>query len=120
MDYFSKKELECKCGCGIANIDDKMLSKLNMLRHLIGKPLTLNSACRCSQHNKNVGGVSTSLHITTQEKAGTAVDIRCSDKHMRYLIVEAAIALRFTGIGVHKSFIHLSNNDAVKEGVFLY
>lgn len=120
MNYFSKKELECKCGCGIANIDDILLSKLNMLRHLIGKPLILNSACRCPSHNKSVGGVATSLHVTTADKAGTAIDIRCDDKHMRYLIVETAIALQFTGIGMHKSFIHLSNNDKVKEGIFLY
>ncbi|MDE7469159.1 MAG: peptidase M15 [Desulfovibrionaceae bacterium] len=120
MNYFSTKELQCKCGCRTMSIDAVFLAKLNMLRQLLNTPLILTSACRCVSHNKKVGGVPTSLHVTTDEKPCTAVDIACTDKHMRYRIIESAIALKFTGIGCHKSFIHLSNNENTKEGVFFY
>lgn len=69
--HFTKKEATCKCGCGYLRINDVLVQKLEKLRAYLGhKPITITSWCRCEKHNKAVGGVPTSNHMT-----GEAVDI---------------------------------------------
>ena len=118
--FFSKKELQCKCGCNIYNISPTMLYKLNTMRIIRNKPIIITSACRCQQHNSKIQGSPTSLHITSDNVACRAVDIKVSNKHERMEIVKIAIALDFTGIGIANSFIHLSNDTAIIEGIYKY
>jgi zinc D-Ala-D-Ala carboxypeptidase len=111
--YFYDKELTCKCGCGMT-VQPDFLKKLNDLRELLKVPLVLTSAARCPIHNVKVGGAPSSKH-----KDGIAVDIAAKDGNMKYKIIEGALKLGFTGIGIHKDFIHL---DTRKESqvVWLY
>ncbi len=67
---FSRKEFACKCGCGFDAVDVDLLSGLQALRDLAGRPITITSACRCEAHNKKVGGASKSYHVKAK-----AVDI---------------------------------------------
>jgi len=100
-NYFSDKELQCRCGCGMT-VQPDFLRKLNDLRELLGIPLQLTSAARCPAHNTAVGGAPSSKH-----KDGIAVDIASKDGNLKYKIVEAALKLGFNGVGIHKDFIHL-------------
>lgn len=69
--HFKKSEFSCKCGCGFDNIDLKLVTLLEQIRsHFRDKPLYITSGCRCSKHNKNVGGVQGSRHVL-----GKAADI---------------------------------------------
>ncbi len=105
MNYFSRDELVCKCGCNKNYFNAETLEKLNRLRQAMGKPIVLNSAYRCPKYNEEIGATQT--HAT-----GRAVDIKCSYKDA-YNIIELAFMYGFTGIGVQQKgqsrFIHLDD-----------
>lgn len=65
-EHFSRRELACKCGCGLCNVAPELLRLLETIRALLNTPIYVNSGCRCESHNKAVGGVSTSKHLTGQ------------------------------------------------------
>lgn len=69
--HFSKKELSCKCGCGFIYENAALLSILEDVReHFGGRPVVINSGCRCRAHNREVGGRENSRHLY-----GEAADI---------------------------------------------
>lgn len=70
IKYFKKEEFTCKCGCGLNNLDLKLASILEQIREHFGKACIVTSGCRCSKHNKAVGGVQGSRHVL-----GKAADI---------------------------------------------
>ena len=90
-NYFSEKELMCKCGCKTYNFDKDFLDKLNHIRYNVGQPLIVTSGCRCKEHNKKVGGTEESSHTK-----GLAVDISCSDSVLRSKIIKQAINFGIT------------------------
>ena len=61
--YFTDKELSCNC-CGLQKYVPSFLNDLLALRLAYGKPMPLTCGCRCPSHNKEVGGVSNSYHLT--------------------------------------------------------
>ena len=103
--WFKEKELKCKCGCGLNNVDSRALNMLDFARDISGIPFKLNSACRCYQHNKNVGGVVDSSH-RGDKKPSTAFDVRVHDNKDRFKILMGLIKAGFTRIVIYKSFIH--------------
>jgi len=100
---FVRGEFRCKCGCGFDAVDWQLVESLQMVRDTTGRPVVINSACRCEAHNRAIGGKRYSQHLY-----GKAADIRIPG----YTIpqVEAVIngieAFRNGGIGVYKDFIH--------------
>lgn len=98
---FSKKELECQCGCGMVP-NQLLIDRLQQLRDVLGRPLKINSAARCAKHNSVIGGAKASKHVL-----GEAVDIGITSGNEGYTIVKEAMKLGFNGIGVAKTFIHL-------------
>lgn len=111
-EYFTKAELECQCGCGVAAMDEDFMDLLDTLREDYG-PITLNSAYRCPEHNAKVSSTGRGGPHTT----GKAVDVRVAmgDAHR---LIKLALLLGFTGIGVKQRgagrFLHL---DTITEGV---
>lgn len=81
IKYFKKEEFTCKCGCGLNNINLKLVQIADEIREKIGVPLIVSSGCRCSKHNKNVGGVLNSRHIS-----GKAVDLIAKGKDKNELL----------------------------------
>lgn len=102
---FSRDEFACKCGCGFDDINLLLVGILQYFRDLIGKPITINSACRCTTHNEEVGGEPNSYHVD-----GEAIDFTCVDFFDLSLI---ANRLHNWGGGFHfyqnRKFIHLDN-----------
>ena len=115
-NYFSEKELMCKCGCKTYNFDKDFLDKLNHIRYNVGQPLIVTSGCRCEEHNKKVGGTKESSHTK-----GLAVDIACSDSILRFKIIKQAINFGITRIGIGDTFIHLDvDPDKSQNVIWLY
>lgn len=71
IKHFKKSEFTCKCGCGLNNIDIKLVEILDNIREHFGQACTVTSGTRCAKHNKNVGGVANSRHLS-----GKAADIK--------------------------------------------
>lgn len=60
---FSRKEFTCQCGCGFDNVDLRLVKTLQVIRDAAQHPIVIMSGCRCSSHNKIVGGVANSSHL---------------------------------------------------------
>ena len=104
---FSRSEFTCKCGCGICRVDEPFILRLQLVRNQAGFAFTVNSGCRCPEHNKDEGGKPESDHLTTQEISCEGVDIKIENSIRRFRIIEAAIDAKFRRIGIYPSFIHL-------------
>lgn len=108
--HFKWEELECRCGCGARWVQEEALMKLERLRVALGVPFSPNSACRCPAHNRAVGGVSSSQHISTPEIACTAFDIPIRPGAPKERIIREAEAVGFRGIGAnYRTFVHVDN-----------
>jgi uncharacterized protein YcbK (DUF882 family) len=110
--YFKPEEFECKCGCGLNNVNDVLIQQLNIARHSAGVPFIITSATRCSKHNKSVGGVDSSSHTT-----GYAVDISAPTPRARFKILQALVMVGFNRIGIAGTFIHVDNDKTKPEDV---
>jgi hypothetical protein len=105
VKYFEEQEFKCRCkyscGKGFADMDAKLIERLDVARFIAKVPFFLLSTIRCEQHNEDVGGVDTSAHLS-----GLAVDIKATTARARYKILYGLIKAGFTRIGVYKTFIH--------------
>lgn len=101
--YFKRSEFACKCGCGDAHVQRKLVTILEKLREYYGKPITINSGKRCAKHNKAVGGAKFSKHLT-----GEAADIRVQgvppSEVYKYLDEKYSTTL---GLGNYNTFTHI-------------
>jgi len=106
LKYFRPEEFACPC-CGQVNFSVDFARKLDVLRMLFGAPLVLESAGRCVEHNKEVGGVESSRHLfILGEKEADAVDIH--EKNRRWELVRLAFSLGLS-VGVYSWGVHLDN-----------
>ena len=101
---FSRNDFDCPC-CGMNNIKDKFIWKLQFARTEARIPFIINSGCRCEKYNRKVRGKKSSDHLT-----GEGVDIRCLSSSDRWKIVTSAISAGFRRIGIAKTYIHLGDN----------
>lgn len=110
---FSKKELECKCGCGLARFHPGFLNAIQGLRDELGLPMTLTSACRCAKHNAAEGGKPKSFHIGDEanhngQEGAMAIDVATPNGEFRGKLFAIAWARGFSvGWNAKKGFLHL-------------
>ena len=103
---FSRAEMECKCGCGLDNMDENFMKMLQQLRDKLGA-LPITSGVRCEEHNKREGGYPKRAHLQSK-----AADIRIFGPRALALVEEAR-RIGFSGVGIKqkgehaKRFIHL-------------
>lgn len=102
--YFSLKEIQCHCGCGLYAPHEGFLMRLDAFRRELNRPIIPTSFCRCKKHNKAVGGSPMSKHLT-----GEAIDIMCHTVEKRGELVELAIKHGFKGIGLGDDLVHIDN-----------
>ena len=116
---FNLSEFECKCGnCTIPSsvlFNIKIVAEnLQILRDYVGVPVRINSAYRCKEHNKAVGGSSRSQHIL-----GKAADITI-DGFTADEVYDTIQNLRrnpmlkgviFQGLGRYNTFTHVDIRD---------
>ena len=110
--FIKPHELECKCGCGLNNMIQDIVDRMNGVRILCGFPLFFNSGCRCKIHNANEGGKKKSSHLF-----GEAIDISCTDDRKRFILIRALYDMGFRRILVYKSFIHVDISKTKKQDI---
>jgi uncharacterized protein YcbK (DUF882 family) len=102
-ENFSRSEFACKCGCGFSTVDVDLLATLEVVRKKFRQPVKINSACRCNDYNKKVGGAQSSKH-----KKGIAADITVKGikPYDVYLFLDGYMPNSY-GIGTYKTFTHI-------------
>jgi uncharacterized protein YcbK (DUF882 family) len=110
--HFTKVELQCKCGCTLAQFQRGFLDHLELLRKTFGRPMRVTSACRCAAHNGKVSPQAPlrSLHIgdkaTRPGHLGcAAIDIAVSETDKGDLF--AAAWRQGWSVGWNRGFLHL-------------
>ena len=103
MKYFKREEFACKCGCGQDTVDYELIEVLDRLREWAGAPVTVTSGNRCPEHNKKIGGASTSQHTR-----GRAADIVVKGKEpfQVYRRLEEWYPYQY-GIGHYDGWVHI-------------
>lgn len=107
---FSKSEFQCKCGCEmpedvLENIKE-VAKQLQFIRNQVEKPIKINSAYRCLEHNRSIGSNDTSQHVL-----GKAADITIAEfipievKNLLDVFMESG-DIRQGGLGLYNTFVH--------------
>lgn len=108
-EYFSEKEMACRCGCGCLP-EDSFMQILMMLREQLGFPMPVTSGCRCADYNAQVSGSGRDgPHVRR-----VAADIHIFGQNARNLL-KIALDHGISGIGINlpngkpinKHYLHL-------------
>lgn len=102
--HFNPREFACKC-CGEVLFTKESVSAWDAIqefRSIVKQPVIINSAYRCENHNKAVGGAENSQHLK-----GIAFDIRITPRLQRHTIHSAAKKAGFKGFGDYDTFVHI-------------
>ena len=104
--YFTLDEFACQ-ETGENEIKTEFVERLDALRDACGFPFTITSGYRSPRHSIEVK----KPNGPGQHAAGIAADIAVTGGHQRFIIINNAVQLGFTGIGVAKGFIHVDIRD---------
>jgi uncharacterized protein YcbK (DUF882 family) len=67
----------------------------------LGITVKINSAARCEEYNKKVGGEKNSAHLT-----GEAIDLSIPDNYIRFKVLEYLIEHDIDRAGIGSKFLH--------------
>lgn len=112
---FKMSEFDCNCGCGLNNIHPDLFDRLYVARYNSKIPFIINSASRCTNHNKLIKGSPTSSHLY-----GLAVDIAVKNDLQRFDILSSLMSAGFKRIGMYKNFIHVDIDSKKTQNVIWY
>ena len=101
VDDFTSEDVACQY-TGENEISDRLLLKLDLLRARCGFPFVITSGYRSEDHPIEARKERPGTHAQ-----GIAADIKVTDGIQRFKIVEEAIAMGFSGIGVARDFVHV-------------
>ncbi|MGH2608310.1 MAG: D-Ala-D-Ala carboxypeptidase family metallohydrolase [Tepidiformaceae bacterium] len=112
MKYFTDVELACKCGTTACTapkqVRSEFATKLDQIRKQVGRPVSVNSGNRCPYWNAKHGGTENSDHLT-----GEGADLSAPTSQARFELVEAALVVGITRIGIHTTFVHVGVSKAL-------
>lgn len=120
IKYFKPKEFKCNCGrCDKdgTQMDFEFVTKLDMIRHMVERPIVVTSGLRCLWYQEQVNPGVLGAH-----PLGRAADVMFKDNE-EFLILCAAIhrvnyvaenvlgTLGIQGLGIYptENFIHMDN-----------
>lgn len=107
-EHFNREEFACKCGCGFATVDVKLIQLLETVRNHFNAPVTISSGCRCKAYNAKIGGAKNSKHME-----GIAADITVkgvSPDEVHKFITEH-VGNYWAGIGKYATFTHIDSRQ---------
>ncbi len=102
---FTRRELQCPCGCTKCDMEPDLLVALQRIRDNMKRPLIITSGFRCAEKNRQVGGSLQSQHLR-----GRAVDINIKDwanSDVYRLLMFALREQKINGFGFHEDFLHI-------------
>jgi|TARA_Y100000033_G_scaffold43050_1_gene44499 uncharacterized protein YcbK (DUF882 family) len=104
---FSQREMQCRCGCGKALMDEDTMFRLQTLRDKFAKPMRITSAYRCAEHP-----IEAAKDLPGSHNTGRAVDVAVTHGDA-YALMRIAMQIGFTGVGVQQKgggrFVHLDD-----------
>jgi zinc D-Ala-D-Ala carboxypeptidase len=104
--YFQIEDFDCQ-ETGENRMDAGFIEKLDELRETCGFPFVVTSGYRSPRHSLEIKKKAPGSHTK-----GYACDIATSNGMQRLAIVKHALAAGFTGIGIHRSFVHVDTRDS--------
>ncbi len=121
-NYFLSDETKCRCGCGINNVSQLHLKRMNESRVYYGKAILTTSTCRCPKHNEKEGGSEISAHLTTKDKKCFATDVVIPRAMKDKKILLSCLLLRNKRVGINEKegYFHVDNDPDKPEGLFFY
>ena len=102
LKYFKREEFDCSVS-GTNNMEKDFLEKLDKLRGACGFPFEVASGYR----HPTLHPIERKKDIPGTHAQGIAADIKITNAADRLKLVNAALKLGFTGIGVASDFIHV-------------
>lgn len=99
---FSKEEFDCK-HTGENNMQHEFMEKLQKIRQVYNKPMTITSGFRSKKHPIEAR----KTHSNGEHTQGMCADIACTNSSDRFQLISLALANGITRIGIAKTFIHL-------------
>ena len=114
LRYFQTKEFDSPDAPGTGLLMQMpFLEKLDEIRHVLGRPLYINSGFRTEAHNKTLkASVEKSAHTS-----GWGADIKVNTSQERFQLIDVAIKLGVNRIGTGKTFVHLDMEPGKPEEV---
>lgn len=116
MSFFSPEEFFCKCKrpeCDAPKeIAVDLMTRLGVLRELVGRRLVVTSGLRCAYWNERQGGAPDSEHMT-----GEAADLAAASGAERYAILRHALPGLFARVGVGAHFVHVGVSRTLAQQV---
>lgn len=106
--YFTLDEFKCQ-ETGENEIKEEFVTALDVLRHECNFPFRITSGYRSPRHS-----IEAKKKKPGQHAMGIACDIAVNGGNQRIIIVQAALKLGFSGIGVAKTFIHVDTRTTPK------
>lgn len=111
--HFSESEFQrCTPPCSLQDMKQDFMNRLDTVRDVTGIPLVITCAYRSREYDLAKGRSGNSAHTR-----GMAVDIRCTTSANAFKIVQAALKVGFTRIGIGKTFIHLDSDTSLPQNV---
>jgi zinc D-Ala-D-Ala carboxypeptidase len=113
----SKKKYKNFSDLEVKGLDHDFVVLLDKARDIAGIPFVINSGFRTPEHNKKVGGVADSAHLS-----GKAVDLRARNGEETYAIIKSAMDVGIKRIGINRAsqFVHLDISYADKPYPTIY
>lgn len=123
--YFADWELRCR-GSGLIILAPGFADELLRLRLAFDRPMSLTSACRSEQHNRDVGGHPRSLHVCDHPYHRTggccAVDVSTHlpsgaprPDGFRERLHRLAVDMGWS-VGLGTTFLHLDRRTDYRQG----
>lgn len=104
--HFHRTEFACNCSCGFDTVDVDTLAILEAVRTHFGKPVIINSGCRCPDYNAKVGGAPNSQHTL-----GRAADIRVQGVEPSDVYDWLAANFPTASLGRYATFTHVDTRS---------
>lgn len=105
--HFKRGEFSCKACCDppFMDPDPQLVAGLEALHVLIGRPIYIDDACRCPEHNAQVGGVPHSQH---EEGKAADITVLFMSAYDLYMAAKSIPQFDSGGIGVSQAaYIHV-------------
>ena len=102
LKHFTREEFDCQV-TGTNNMEMEFLEKLDELRAYCGFPFVITSGYR----HPTMHPIENKKEVPGTHAQGIAADIKITNAADRFSLVNNAVKLGFTGIGVASDFIHV-------------
>ena len=83
-ENFSRYEIQCSFGCSGSWVSTKLIKKLQCVRDILGKLMTITSGVRFESFNKSINSSLVSSPMPDVDGIGILVDIACTNSMDRY------------------------------------